>query len=55
MFITVIWTPPDVQGLFGVMAEQMRPQVYIRPCFASRSLRALMDSADPRLISPESS
>jgi hypothetical protein len=28
----------------------MRLQVYIRPVFASRSLRALMISADPRLI-----
>lgn len=35
--------------------RQMRLQVYIRPVCADRSLRALMDSADPHLISPESS
>jgi len=29
--IAFIWTPPDVQGLFGVMSEQIRLQVYIRP------------------------
>jgi hypothetical protein len=35
--------------------RQIRLQVYIRPVCADRSLRALMDFADPRLISPESS
>jgi hypothetical protein len=34
---------------------QMRLQVYIRPVDAGQSLRALMDFADPRLSSPESS
>jgi len=33
----------------------MRLQVYIRPVCADRSLLGLMDFADPRLISPESS
>src|SRR6266853_6543926 len=35
--------------------RQIRLQVYIRPVCADRSLRALMDFADPRLISPKSS
>jgi hypothetical protein len=40
---------------FRCDGRQMRLQVYIRPVDAGRSLRTLMDSADPRLISPESS
>jgi hypothetical protein len=31
IFIRLIWTPPDVQGLFGVMSKQIRLQVYIWP------------------------
>src|SRR5450631_450340 len=35
--------------------RQIRLQVLYPACFAGQSLRALMDFADPRLISPESS
>src|SRR6266481_7022656 len=43
------------QGFIRCDGRQIRLEVYIRPVCADRSLRALMDFADPRLISPESS
>lgn len=43
-----------MQGLFGVMATDKAAGLY-PACFAGGSLRALMDSADPRLIFLESS
>ena len=43
------------QALLWCDERQIRLQVYIRPVCADRSLRALMDFADPRLNSRQSS
>ena len=48
----LIWTPPDRQADSHVMSRRRyRLQSYIRPCHASRSLRALMEFAKNVLIS----
>lgn len=43
------------KGVLRMMLNRCRLQFYIRPVVAGQSLRALMESADPRLISPEGS
>jgi hypothetical protein len=48
----IIWTPPLCQGCLQVTSKQYRLQFYIRPVMQTPSLRALMESADPLLISP---
>ena len=42
-----IWTPPDVQGFFQCDDQTDEAAGLYPACFASRSLRALMVSADP--------
>ena len=43
---------PMGKAVVGVMFDRHRLQFYIRPVLQAQSLRALMESADPRLISP---
>ncbi len=40
--VTVVWTPPDVQGLLGVMTER-RGRRFIPGYLRDHSLRTLMD------------
>src|SRR6266404_2683792 len=54
-FMIVYMDASRWQGFIRCDGRQIRLEVYIRPVCADRSLRALMDFADPRLISPKSS
>lgn len=49
-----IWTPPVCQDRFWCVGTD-RLQFYIRPVVQAGCLLALMESADPRLISPKDS
>jgi hypothetical protein len=54
-FLTVYMDDLPIASSFERDDHRCRVQVYIRPRCADRSLRALMDSADPHLSSKVSS
>jgi len=55
LYVSLYGRLPMCKGFLGVTTDRLRLQIYIRPVYADRSLRALMDFADPPLIYPKDS